>query len=162
MRRLSHREPVLATLVACVAAAGCGKAPATAAKKAERLVYASLGDCIETARFDAAECDRIIQTALADHDRSAPSYRNEAACEKAEGTGWCDRAQSDKFVPRPAAFLVTIGANTRAQPLYRGLNNAKVLRTLSGPTMQPDGDAKFTDRARSRFDELFDRRTRRG
>jgi len=162
MRSVSRPALLFATLGACFATAGCGKGPTATAVKAERVVYASLGDCIEAGRLAAQDCDRLIQSALTVHEKSAPTYRDEATCEKAEGSGACDRNATDKFIPRPATFLVTFGATPKADAMYRGLKNAKVLRTVAGVTMTPDGQASFTDKARDKFEELFERRNRRG
>jgi uncharacterized protein YgiB involved in biofilm formation len=144
-------------------AAACGPAAPTAtpaAKKGESIVYASLEDCIEQSRLEANVCDRIIQLAIAKHEGSKTRFRRLDDCEKVEGEGRCERTTAGDFLPRPGAFLVTLGERPAAQVVYMSTKSgAGSYRTASGSALRPDGDVPLSNRARDRLDDQS--RTRR-
>lgn len=141
---------------------GCGQAPAKkqgAAGGADRMVFASLDDCIDSKRLEADVCDRIVENAIKQHERTAKKYRTIEACEKGEGADRCERTATNEFMPRPVAFLVTFGKNASAQPMYAGAKGANVFRHASG-TVGPEGDVPMSERAKDRLEDLKPSRRR--
>jgi len=161
MRRVPRSAAVAVTLAAALVASACGKGPATAAAKGDRIIYATLDDCVDAGKLQPAECDTIIEAAVGQHEKSAVTYRTIDECEKAEGIERCERTATGAYKPRPSAFLVTLAPKAAAEPMYLALKKVNAYRTAKGTVVKPDGDTPFSDRARDRLSDLREKKNRR-
>jgi len=162
MRRVPRSAVVAGALAAALLTSACGKAPATAGAKGDRIIYASLDDCVDAGKLQPAECDTVIEAAVGQHEQSATTYRKIDECEKAEGIERCERTGAGTYKPRPSAFLVTFTPKPAAEAMYLALNKGNAYRNAKGTVIKPDSDTPFSDRARDRLSDLREKKTRRG
>lgn len=118
MRLLTVARVSLLTAVAALLG-GCGdsgQATGTSASST-RGVIASASDCASFGPGAVDACAQAIERAVSQHEATV-AHNNIQGCESAVGIGMCERAASGKYRPRLSAFLVTLGNNPRAEPLY--------------------------------------------
>ncbi|MFZ4808202.1 MAG: DUF1190 domain-containing protein [Hyphomicrobiaceae bacterium] len=162
MRRVPRSAAIAAALVAALLTSACGKGTGKAAAKGDRIVYATLDDCVDAGKLQPAECDTVFEAAVGQHEQTAITYRTLSDCEKAEGIERCERTTTGAYKPRPSAFLVTFTPKPTAEAMYLALKKANAYRTAKGTVIKPDGDTPFSDRARDRLSDLREKKSRRG
>lgn len=118
MRLLTVARVSLLTAVAALLG-GCGNSgQATGTSTGgTRGVIASASDCSSFGPGAVDACARAIELAVSQHEATT-AHNNLQSCESAAGIGMCERAASGKYRARLSAFLVTLGDNPRAEPLY--------------------------------------------
>jgi uncharacterized protein YgiB involved in biofilm formation len=122
-------------LVPAALLAGCGKS--SAPKKADAAppeygVYISSADCAESGKLSEDLCIKVINTAVAIHQKEATVYKFLQKCEAAEGgADRCDKTGEDEYRPRLQAFYVTLGNQPSAVPLYPPKNSVAGFRTAT-------------------------------
>lgn len=119
MRRFS--PALLAGLLGITTAlAGCGDSGASGSTASgdARGVIASAADCVAFGADAVKACAAAIERAVEKHEASSTSYTNLQLCEREAGAERCERAASGRYRARLSAFMVTIGATARAEPLY--------------------------------------------
>ena len=114
--------PALACITAAsLALAGCGgsDAKSSASPDAPRGIYTSTNDCADDTKMTLDICRAAIRMAVDEHNKNAPTYPSQRACEATEGVGKCERTFEQSYRPRLLAFLV-VGDKTlpTAEPLY--------------------------------------------
>ncbi len=135
--------------VAALGLAACGDSGAPSAKiEAKRYIVVSAVDCADNAGLEFDRCAELMQAAVAQHDRTAPTYPKVDACEKAEGLGRCERAGEKSYRARVTAFQLTVGEKSAAIPLYAPKTDKAGLRTAANDEILPDAETHiFTDSA---------------
>ncbi|OYW54960.1 MAG: hypothetical protein B7Y80_09265 [Hyphomicrobium sp. 32-62-53] len=145
-------EPTVITRFAVIAAAtlalaGCGESE-EAKIETKRYIVVSAIDCADNTGLDYDRCVKLLQTAVAQHDKTAATYPKLEACESTEGEGRCERAGEKTYRARVTAFQLTIGAKTAAVPLYAPTTNKAGLRTAANDEILPDAETiTFTESA---------------
>ena len=111
--------PVLA-IAALFALAGCGQSEdkAVAAVPVERAIYMSAADCADGGKVPAEKCDALIETAVKQHETSAPSFKSLRSCEEASGIERCENDVTGTYRMRLQAFLISFGKTITSAPLY--------------------------------------------
>ncbi|WP_439542832.1 DUF1190 domain-containing protein [Hyphomicrobium sp.] len=115
MRAILH---VFALIGISAALAGCGDSGSPTAAKDERGVIASASDCASFGPGAVDACAGAIERAVKAHEATATAYTSLEDCEKAVGERACERSASGHYRIRLSAFMVTLGATPRAEPLY--------------------------------------------
>jgi hypothetical protein len=144
-------EPTVISRFATIAAAalalaGCGDSSAKVETK--RFIVTSAVDCADNTGLDYDRCAKIMQFAVAQHDKTAATYPKLEDCENTEGEGRCERAGEKSYRARVAAFQVSIGEKSGALPLYAPVKNTAGLRTAANVEILPDAEGiTFTESA---------------
>jgi hypothetical protein len=117
VNRIAGLAAVTATAMAL---GGCfgGSSDAEAAKSGPKGIFTSTGDCVDSGFLDFDSCSAGVQAAIQDHDKNAPTYDSQRACEATEGEGRCERSLTDRYRRRLLAFLVTGGPKPDGKALY--------------------------------------------
>lgn len=128
MTLVRSRLALPAVAVATLLAAGCGggapKPKATDAKT-ETSIYISAKDCDENSKLGMTRCAELVDGAIAEHLKTAPTYLSLRTCEEKEGADRCERSDERAFRPRLIAFAVSLtGDKSTAIPVYI-LNTSK-------------------------------------
>ena len=112
----------LAVIASALVAAGCGGGtpqPKPGAVKTETSIYISAKDCAENSKLPMQRCADLIDTAIAEHLKSAKTYLSQRACEVDEGAERCERMDEKSYRPRLIAFAISItGPKEVALPVY--------------------------------------------
>lgn len=100
---------------------GCGdsgpaKGPSAAADAGG--IIASASDCASFGPGAVDSCARAIERAVNAHEATAKTYTSIEDCEAAVGERACERSQTGHWRIRLSAFMVKLGDNPRAEPLY--------------------------------------------
>ena len=109
-----------AAVLAALMLAGCGSsAPPAPPVPPDKSVFISAKDCAESGKLKLERCGELIDVAIEDHIRSAPTYTSQKACEAVEGPERCERTDKKAFRPRLLAFVVVIAGeqSVSAPPL---------------------------------------------
>ena len=115
--------------VPLVALAGAFGLAACEDDRVDAAVFPTAETCAAEARegevwFSEADCAEAAETALAEHERSAPRYDDQALCEEQHG-GECYAEQrpggGSVFLPLIAGYMLgnMMSGRGAAQPLYR-------------------------------------------
>ncbi len=146
-------------LLAVAPLGGCGEStPVASGPPAERGIYISSGDCADSGKLSIEDCGRLIDRAVALHQKLAPSYASLDACNAAEGKDRCANDVDGKYHPAIRAFLITFGSEARAQPLYgssdgsagfKGLDKAKYNLDGKGYSVSDSAQALAHENARA-------------
>ena len=88
MRRALIVVSKLALAVAASSLAGCGGgAPKkTAEPPPFQGIYTASGDCADSGKLTIDQCLTAMEKAVAEHEKSAPSYKSLRSCEGTEGS----------------------------------------------------------------------------
>ena len=141
MKRLPKLS-VLAIAVPGLALAGCGSSgPSTPKADVKQFIVVSAVDCADNTGLEFEQCITLLETAIAEHDKSAVTYKKLAACEKTEGAERCDRVGEDLYRARLSAFQITMSAKPTAVPLYPGKTATPGFRTAANAEIAADADA---------------------
>lgn len=106
---------------------GCGGSDKKANEPAAfRGIYTTSGDCSDSGKLSVDQCVEAMEKAVAEHEKSAPSYSSLRSCEATEGVGQCERTHAANFRPILLAFLVTASKPPVAKPLYASGDAKKV------------------------------------
>lgn len=111
--------------------AGCGDG---AKIETERFIYTSIDDCTDSGKVTGENCNKAIELALTEHDKTAPKYITLGDCEATEGRERCERYTERHYRPRLMGYLFTVNKAVVAIPLYSGLKSAMVYRDAGGAT----------------------------
>ena len=111
--------PILA-IAALFVLGGCGKSEdkAAAAAPVEKAIYMSAADCADGGKVPAEKCDALIETAVKQHETSAPSFKSLRSCEEASGIERCENDVTGTYRMRLQAFLISFGKTITSAPLY--------------------------------------------
>ncbi len=111
--------PILA-VAALFALAGCGKSEdkAAAAAPVEKAIYMSAADCADGGKVPAEQCDALIETAVKQHEKNAPSFKSLRSCEEASGIERCENNVTGTYRMRLQGFLIAFGKTITSAPLY--------------------------------------------
>jgi uncharacterized protein YgiB involved in biofilm formation len=127
MRHSSGTARALALSVAALALAGCGGGTKkTAEPPPFKGIYTASGDCADSGKLSIDQCLEAMEKAVAEHEKSAPSYGSLKSCEATEGMNRCERTHVGKYRPVLLAFLVTASKTPSATPLYASGDPKKV------------------------------------
>lgn len=133
---------------AALALAGCGESQPAVQIETKRFIVVSAVDCADNAGLEYDRCAELLQAAVAQHDKAAPTYPKFEACEAAEGVDRCERAGERSYRARVAAFQITVAEKTVAIPLYAPTTDTSGLRTAANDQILPDAEAiTFTESA---------------
>jgi uncharacterized protein YgiB involved in biofilm formation len=121
--RLAKLLALLSLLGLAASAGGCGDSSSGSGAPTKpvadtRGVVASASDCTSFGPGTVEACAAAIEKAVAKHEATAPTFTDLDACEASTGADKCERAQSGLYRPKLSAFIVTLGAETHAEPLY--------------------------------------------
>jgi uncharacterized protein YgiB involved in biofilm formation len=91
----------------------------------EEHLYPSAQACIDAGKFPAEDCRAAFETAVAEHQQSAPRYDTEQACIDQHGAEACTAQTSStgqsSFLPFMAGMLMGRAFNTGfSRPAYHG------------------------------------------
>lgn len=130
------RPLTLAQTLGCLATSlllvGCGDSGSSAqSTPTQRGVVASASDCVSFGPDAVQACAGAIERAVARHEANSTSYPNLQLCESEVGESKCERAASGRYQARLSAFMVTIAATARAEPLYPTSDGAIGFQTAS-------------------------------
>ncbi len=139
MKRLLNSR-ILAAVGASLALAGCGGSSEQAATPDQQYVVMSAVDCADNTGMDYDTCAGLLQKAIDEHDKQAPSYTKLADCEKAEGQNRCDRIAEKSYRARIAAFQITMSEEAVAIPLYPTKKETAGFRTAANTEVVPDAE----------------------
>ncbi|MBA4131829.1 MAG: hypothetical protein C0519_10440 [Hyphomicrobium sp.] len=132
---------------AALALAGCGDSE-EAKVEIKRYIVVSAIDCADNTGLEYDRCVKLLQTAVAQHDKTAATYPKLETCEATEGEGRCERAGEKSYRARVTAFQLTIGPKTAAVPLYAPTTDKAGLRTAANDEILPDTETiTFTESA---------------
>lgn len=124
-----------------LALAGCGaSAPQNPKAPVAKGVFTSASDCAGAAILSLEECSDVIEKAVADHERTSPSYSSQKACESAEGADKCERTEAKRFRPRLSAFMIVAAEPPFARPLYPSDGTSVSFRTADKTVLSSDDD----------------------
>lgn len=119
MRRRPRVIAVTALILAASALAGCGNsAPKTSAPPPFRGIFTTSSDCAASGKLTSEQCLDVMEKAVAEHEKAAPSYSSLKSCEATEGVNRCERTHAATFRPVLLAILVTASTPPAAIPLY--------------------------------------------
>jgi len=124
---------------AALALAGCGDSAAKVETK--RFIVTSAIDCADNTGLEYDRCADLLQFAVAQHDKVAPTYTKLEDCESTEGEGRCERAGERSYRARVAAFQISVGEKSSALPLYAPSTNKAGLRTAANVEILPDAES---------------------
>lgn len=125
MRHAPRILKLLAIPAIALLAAACGNASTKSAEPAAfRGIYTASGDCADSGKFTFDECVSAMEKAVAEHEKTAPTYTSMRSCENTEGIERCERTHLGNFRPILLAFLMTASKPPVAKPLY-GLDDTK-------------------------------------
>ena len=116
MSKIAIATTALAALT--LAACGGGAPPPAAGPAVERGIFISSGDCADSKKLSAEECDKAIEEAVAQHEAQAIVYKTKSACEAVAGPERCNKAVDGQYRPRLQAFFLVMGKPPTAVPLY--------------------------------------------
>lgn len=141
------------SLTAC----GGGGGSSSKSGKIDQVIYASSGDCSDAAVLTIEQCEKLIDQAIAKHNKSTKSYSSLRKCEKAEGKDRCERSFADGYRLRLAAYLVNIDKKTKkssVDPLYPKKSGGKkkdqkpgFLTAKGKEILEEQLEVAFSDRA---------------
>ncbi len=143
MRHPSRLLAACLSLVAVSSLSGCGGD----AGPTHKVIYTSSGDCANGGHLDFDKCDKAIEKAIVEHEKTAPKFLTLADCEKAEGNDRCEKAAERQYRPRLMGFFFTINSKkSSALPLYAGLKGTGVFRNAEGAVFDHErtADVKFS------------------
>jgi uncharacterized protein YgiB involved in biofilm formation len=150
------RTLVPATLAAALMLGGCGGPAAPIAPPAppEKFVFISAKDCAESGRLKMNACADLIDKAVEEHVRVAPTYKSLKACEAVEGSERCERTDNKAFRPRLLAFAVIIaGEQTASGPLYATIGGEAGFRAADKQLyLVTDDNLNFSAKALAVYD----------
>lgn len=147
LAKIARKHVTLLTVAASsLSAAGCGgggPAPKAADAKTETSIYISSKDCAENSKLPMQRCAELIDAAIAEHLKNAPTYLSMRTCEATEGADRCERTGERSFRPRLIAFAVAVSGQTAtAVPVYilntnkeTGFRNGKQNYLLTDDTL---------------------------
>jgi uncharacterized protein YgiB involved in biofilm formation len=121
--------------------AGCERQPTAQVSEQPMAVYASTSDC--AAVEDKAACEAAFQTAMAEHQATAPKFATRAECEAALGTDACQEGRSATggsfFMPLMMGMMMgQMMGPRRGYPIYADRQGA----AYSGSTRVADPDPR--------------------
>lgn len=133
MRLTSTTFGRLAMAIAALALAGCGGGGKKTAEAAPfQGIYTASGDCADSGKLTIDQCLHAMEKAVAEHEKSAPTYKTLKSCETTEGANRCERTHVGNYRPVLLAFLVIASKEPVAKPLYASGDPKKVgFRTAS-------------------------------
>jgi hypothetical protein len=146
-------EPTVITRFAVIAAAalalaGCGDSQPAVKIDTKRFIVVSAVDCADNTGLEYDNCAELLQSAVAQHDKTAPTYPKIEACEAAEGVDLGGRRIIKKKKARVTAFQITVAEKTVAIPLYPPTTDKSGLRTAANVEILPEAEAfTFTESA---------------
>lgn len=130
MRLTSTTLSGLTLVIAALSLAGCGGGDGGTKKTAEpppfRGIYTASGDCADSGKLTIDQCLDAMEKAVAEHEKSAPSYTSRKSCEATEGADRCERTHVGNYRPVLLAFLVTALKPPVAKPLYASGDPKKI------------------------------------
>lgn len=121
MRQSSSAHGISALSLAALVLAGCGgggSAKKTAEPPPFRGIYTASGDCADSGKITIDDCVTAMEKAVADHEKTAPTYTSLRSCEATEGRERCERTHVGAYRPVLLAFLITASKPPVAVPLY--------------------------------------------
>jgi hypothetical protein len=102
--------------------AGCGKSAdkkKAVAAPAEYGIFLSTIDCAESGKLKQEDCSKIIDAAIALHNKETAVYKFLQKCELAEGgPDRCDKTGEEEYRAKLQAFYITFSTPPIAIPLY--------------------------------------------
>lgn len=116
MSKIAIASTALAALI--LAACGGSAPPPVAGPAVERGIFISSGDCTDSKKLTAEQCEKAIDAAVAQYDELAVAYKTVHLCEAAAGTERCVKSVDGKYRARLQAFFVVMSATPTAVPLY--------------------------------------------
>jgi hypothetical protein len=117
--RAFHNAAIVVAFSAVLGGCGdSGPAQSPTASADVSGVVVSASDCASFGPGAVEACARAIESAVASHDTTAKAYTSIEECEAAVGERSCERSQTGHWKIRLSAFMVKLGANPRAEPLY--------------------------------------------
>jgi hypothetical protein len=120
-------------LVPVALLAGCGKSAdktKAAAAPAEYGVFISTLDCADTGKLKMEECSKLIDHAVALHNKETTVYKFLQKCEAGEGgPDRCDKTGEDEYRAKLQAFYITFSTPPVAIPLYPPRTASLAFRT---------------------------------
>lgn len=127
MRLTSSTFGRLSMVIAAAALSGCsGGAKKTAELPPFQGIYTASGDCADSGKLTIDQCLAAMEKAVAEHEKSAPSYNSLKSCETTEGRDRCERTHIGTYRPVLLAFLVIASKQPVAKPLYASGDPKKV------------------------------------
>lgn len=127
MRLKSSRPGSIALVIAVLALGGCGgDGKKTAEPAAFQGIYTASGDCADSGKLTIDQCLTAMEKAVAEHEKSAPSYSTLRSCEATEGRDRCERTHIGNYRPVLLAFLVVASKPPVAKPLYASGDPKKI------------------------------------
>lgn len=88
----------------------------------EKAIYMSAADCADGGKLNADVCSILIERAVAQHEKTSPTFKSLRSCEEASGADRCTRDANGSYRMRLQAFMFEIGgAQPIATPLYPAL-----------------------------------------
>ena len=131
-------------LLAAALLAGCGKSAdkkKAAVAPSEYGVFISSLDCADSGKLKMEECSKVIDAAIALHNKETTVYKFLQKCEAGEGgPDRCDKTGEDEYRAKLQAFYVTFSTPPAAIPLYPPKTAAVAFRTQAKQVI----DAKDT------------------
>ena len=129
MSKTAIATTILASLI--LAACGGSAPPPVAGPAVERGIFISSGDCADSKKLTADECDKAIESAVALHEAQAVHHKTARACEAVAGLERCDKTVDGQFRPRLQAFFVVMSKPPTAVPLYPPQVSSMAFQSLS-------------------------------
>lgn len=130
MRMTSSKLSTLMLAFTALLLAGCGGGSKKVAEApAFQGIYTASGDCADSGKLTIDQCLEAMEKAVAEHEKSAPSYNSLKSCESTEGRDRCERTHIGNYRPVLLAFLVTAPTPTKppaAKPLYASGDPKKI------------------------------------
>ena len=131
-------------LLSAALLAGCGKSAdknKAAAVPAEYGIFLSTLDCTDSGKLKSEDCSKIIDAAIALHNKETTVYKFLQKCEAAEGgPDRCDKTGEDEYRAKLQAFYITFSNPPTAIPLYPPKTASRAFRTQAKQVI----DAKDT------------------
>lgn len=145
-----------AALAASLMLAGCGDSGPPPAPPAppEKFVFISATDCAAAGKLNLERCGDLIDKAVDEHIRKAPTYTSVKACETVEGSDRCERTDKKAFRPRLLAFAVVVAGNDAvAAPLYATIGGEPGFRTADKQMfLTTDENLNFSPKALAMYE----------
>lgn len=126
MRLTSIKLSTLSLAFAALALAGCSGGAKKPEPPAFQGIYTASGDCADSGKLTIDQCLAAMEKAVAEHEKSAPSYSSLKSCETTEGRDRCERTHIGSYRPVLLAFLVIASKQPVAKPLYASGDPKKV------------------------------------
>ncbi|MGH1418112.1 MAG: DUF1190 domain-containing protein [Hyphomicrobiaceae bacterium] len=74
----------------------------------KQSIYVSSSDCVDGGLLEAEQCEKLIDAAIEQHNKTAATHPSLRKCESVEGQNRCERSFDEFYRVKLMAFLVTV------------------------------------------------------